>query len=144
MCWVDSEVRRAGVGLRNIDGAEKRRRRMCWDGRRGTEVPDREDSGTPWHPLTHSLTYSLTHLSNSFHLSTVCWWRHWHWYFDAATWSVILGMSALFIVGVSKLSKDQHDDAVTLYQISWEFLTGKLANQRTNERTSNLIKTRPK
>jgi len=40
MCWVDSEARWAGVGLKkNADGAEKRRRRMWWYGRRGTEVP---------------------------------------------------------------------------------------------------------
>ena len=49
MCWVDS-LRWAGVGLQNVDGAEKRRKRMWWDGRRGNEVPNREDSGTPWHP----------------------------------------------------------------------------------------------
>jgi len=47
MCWVDSEVRWAGVGLQNVDEAEKRRRRMWWDVRRGTELPDREDSDTP-------------------------------------------------------------------------------------------------
>jgi len=38
MCWVDSEVWWAGVGLRNADEAEKRRRMMWWDGQRGTEA----------------------------------------------------------------------------------------------------------
>jgi len=39
-CQVDSEVREVAVGLRNGDEAGKRRQKLEWDGRRGTEVPD--------------------------------------------------------------------------------------------------------
>jgi len=98
MCWVDSAVWWAGVGLPNADEAAKRRRRMWWDGRRSTEVPDREDSGTPWHPSCK--WPSLAHPANEAHRggvtsdrdrTSVCHWPHGrqHWALVAAAWGLI-------------------------------------------------------
>jgi len=65
MCWDDSEIQWAGDGLQNADEAEKWRRRTRWNGRRGTEVPDHEDSGTSWHPSCK--WPSLAHPANEAH-----------------------------------------------------------------------------
>jgi len=65
MYFVDSEEQWADVGLRNADEAVKRRQRLEWIGRRGTEVPDREDSGTSWRPAYR--WFSLARPANGAH-----------------------------------------------------------------------------
>ena len=83
MCWDDSEVQWAGDGLPNAGEAEKRRRTTWWNGRRGTEVPDHEDSGTSWQPsLAHPANEAKRGGVTPGHDQTsVCHWPHGrqHW-----------------------------------------------------------------